>query len=69
MPSLDAPSKDLQEVLEKQFRAMAEYAVAEGWPAQDVATALLRLAGHYKLEVEDGHDPAVAMGAVRKMMQ
>ncbi|MCI5076806.1 hypothetical protein [Oricola sp.] len=48
---------------------MAESAIDEGWPAQDVATALLRLAGRYKLEVEDGHNPAVARAAVRRTLQ
>ena len=63
------PANACEDALQDAFLDIATRASDAGWPRDEVARALLRLAGAYSLEADAEHDPEVAMTVVRKTVQ
>ena len=57
------------EMLQDAFLALAARASDAGWPRDEVARALLRLAGAYVLHIDSEHDRGEAIAVIRKTMQ
>lgn len=67
--SADTEENACEKALEGAFLDVAAHARAAGWGNDEVARALLRLAGAYVLMVDGEHDRAEAIATIRQTLQ